>query len=624
MCGICGCINFTDKIQDRSDIHSTVKSMNDALSHRGPDNSGFYSDDNISFGHRRLSIVDLSDNSNQPMTDNLNNIVIVFNGEIYNSAELRKDLEKDYSFKTNHSDTETIIYAYKKWGVDCVKKFSGMFAIALYDKEKKRCYLFRDRLGKKPLFYIKKNNNLFFSSEVQSFFKSGVLEKEIREDSLYHYLSLLTVPAPNTFFKNIKKLELGHYLIDDNSKIAIKKYWDISDYINKTNETSVAEATSSFENLLERSMKLRNVSDVPVSIALSGGLDSSLNLFYSNKVSKKKIQCINISYEETSKYDESIIAKKISKHIGAKFYPKKISSSEFENWLNNYLSIQKDCPCGDVNTSMVYGLSILSREKNGIVMLVGEGGDELGGYPIYKKLFLYQKYLKLIPIPIWNFISLFSKKIRDEVDIYKRSKDYSIRRFVFGFKEYEKKEFWLKKNKSNSYDEILKYTNQINTKTKDEFYKKILNAEYKLRLSELILPRIDYPSMAASIEARAPFMDHDLIEYTASLPFKIKMNNTPKSIIKSIAKKHLPDYITNAPKIGFGQLLRPFFNKTLPKWYKKEVLDLESPIKEFISIKYLKSIYEKKDYSYRMWLIYSLNKWLTYNLDAKNFKKASR
>ena len=621
MCGICGCINFKDQFKEDSIVHSKVEAMNDSLSHRGPDNSGFYSDKNISFGHRRLSIVDLTEGSNQPMNDDLDNIVIVFNGEIYNSSELRVDLEKDYSFKTDHSDTETIIYAYKKWGVDCVKKFSGMFAIAIYDKVKKHCYLFRDRLGKKPLYYTKQNNNFFFSSEVQPFFKAEVLEKEIREESLYHYLSLLTVPAPNTFFENIKKLELGHYLkIDENSTYTIHKYWDISDSINKISGISLADATMSFEKLLERSMKLRNVSDVPVSIALSGGLDSSLNLFYSDKISKKKIQCINISYEETSKFDESVIAEKFAKEIGADFYPKKITSTDFETWLDDYLSIQKDSPCGDVNTSMVYGLSLLSRKNKGIVMLVGEGGDELGGYPIYEKLLKYQSYLDRIPLFLWDFISFFSKKIKDEVDIYKRAKDYSIRRFIFGFKEYEKKKFWLKDVKSNSYDEVLKYTNQITTSSKDVFYKKILNAEYKLRLSELILPRIDYPSMAASIEARDPFMDHDLIEFTSSLPFDLKMNKTPKSIIKLIAKKHLPNYITNAPKVGFGQLLTPFFNSTLPLWYKTEIIDIDSPIKHFISPVFLKSIHSNKDYSYRMWLIYSLNKWLTYNLDAKNFK----
>ena len=399
MCGICGCINFKDQFKEDSIVHSTVKTMNDALSHRGPDNSGFYSDKNISFGHRRLSIVDLTDDSNQPMTDDLDNVVIVFNGEIYNSSELRAELEREYLFKTDHSDTETIVYAYKKWGVNCVKKFSGMFALAIYDKEKKCCYLFRDRLGKKPLYYTLKNNNFFFSSEVQPFFKANILEKKIREESLYHYLTLLTVPAPNTFFENINKLESGQYIkIDSNSSFSIHTYWSISESINKTLDISLSDAKEGFEKLLERSMKLRNVSDVPISIALSGGLDSSLNLHFSSEISDKKNKCINISYEESSKYDESVIAEKFAKEKGADFYPKKITSTDFETWLDDYLSIQKDSPCGDVNTSMVYGLSLLSRKNKGIVMLVGEGGDELGGYPIYEKLFKYQRYLDKIPL----------------------------------------------------------------------------------------------------------------------------------------------------------------------------------------------------------------------------------
>ena len=160
---------------------------------------------------------------------------------------------------------------------------------------------------------------------------------------------------------------------------------------------------------------------------------------------------------------------------------------------------------------------------------------------------------------------------------------------------------------------VLKYTNQITTSSEDVFYKKILNAEYKLRLSELILPRIDYPSMAASIEARAPFMDHDLVEFAASLPFDLKMDKTPKSILKSIGKKHLPNFIINAPKVGFGQILTPFFKKTLPEWYKKEILNSHSPLNEYISKDFLLDIFEKKDFSYRMWILYSLHRWLLVN-----------
>jgi asparagine synthase (glutamine-hydrolysing) len=252
-------------------------------------------------------------------------------------------------------------------------------------------------------------------------------------------------------------------------------------------------------------------------------------------------------------------------------------------------------------------------------MLVGEGGDELGGYPVYSQLNKYHKVFKIIPNFLWRLLSLVSKRIGDEFEVYSHSNDYSIRRFIFGFKEHEKRKFWnVSTGLSNSYEVLQTISNEITDDFDDAFYRKILNVEYKLRLSELILPRIDYPSMAASIEARAPFMDHDLIEFTSQLPFSQKMANGPKSLIKKIAAKYLPEYITNAPKVGFGQLLRPFFTSTLPEWYKSEILDTAAPIRTFVKLDALKEVYDKKDYSYRMWLLYSLNKWLVVNNDARN------
>lgn len=613
MCGICGAINFTD-FKINKEIHEKIKVVSNSLSHRGPDNEGFYKDENVSFGHRRLSIVDLSDESNQPMMDDDESIVIVFNGEIYNSSEIRKELEKDFSFKTSHSDTETIIYAYKKWGLDAIKKFSGMFALAIYDKKLKKCFLFRDRMGKKPLYFTKVDQTLYFSSEIQPLFNAGVVEKKINDEAIYHYLSLLTVHAPNTFFKDIFKLESGHYLeIDDKADLKSYSYWDVKDYINKKIDDSSEQAIETFEKLLERSMEYRNVSDVPISIAMSGGLDSSLNLYYSNKGLNKNISGINISYEETSEFDESEIAKKYAEEQKIKFYSERISKEKFEDWIIDYLKIQKDSPSGDINTSLVYGMSLIARNENAKVMLVGEGGDELGGYPIYKTLYRYSRYLSKMPTFLLKVLSKVSLKLKNEIDVYLRANDYSIRRFVFGFREHEKQKFWLKDKSYNSYDVLLNFTNEIDINSEDSFYRKILNTEYKLRLAELILPRIDYPSMAASIEARAPFMDHDLIEYTSSLPFNKKMNESPKTIIKSIAREKLPEYILNHPKVGFGQLLTPFFNATLPVWYKNEIIDNESPLYEYISKDYLMKLYESKDFSYRMWLLYSLHKWLKEN-----------
>lgn len=613
MCGICGAINFSKLGKE---ANKKVKIINDNLSHRGPDNEGFYNDDFVSFGHRRLSIVDLSNESNQPMLDSEGDIVIVFNGEIYNSNEIREEL-KEYNFKTSHSDTEAIIYAYKKWGVNAFKKFSGMYAISIYDKTKKKCFLFRDRLGKKPLYYtVSSNGDFYFSSETTPFFKADILKKEINEEAIYHYLTILTIDAPNTFFKNIKKLELGHYLeFDTTNNFEVKKYWDISDYINKVNDEDESEVMKKTEELLDTSMKYRNISDVPISLALSGGLDSSLNLEYSSRnLNKERVFGINISYEKTSEYDESVIAEKFAKEKGVEFIPNKIGDKQFADWIEEYLTIQKDSPSGDINTSLVYGMSKIARDNGAKVMLVGEGGDELGGYPVYNSLLKYQKLFSIIPMPILKLSAVFLKKIKKELDVYKFNKDLSIRRFIFGFREFEKNEFWLKSKKYNTYRLLSKYSDQIKVNTNDSFFRKILNIEYKVRLAELILPRIDYPSMAGSIEARSPFMDHDLIEYTSSVPFGIKMKDkVPKYILKKIGEKRLPEYITNHPKVGFGQMLLPFFNNTLPLWYKREILDDNSPLKEYISTEFLNNTYKNKDYSYRMWLLYSLHRWLKAN-----------
>lgn len=614
MCGICGVINFS-KVSESA--REKIKVINKGLSHRGPDNEGFYNDVFVSLGHRRLSIVDLSENSNQPMSDNKDDIIIVFNGEIYNSDEIKKDLT-EFDFKTSHSDTEVIIYAYKKWGVDAFKKFSGMFAICIYDKKIKKSFLFRDRLGKKPLYYTNTTQgDFYFSSEINPLFDANVLKKEVNQEAIYHYLTILTVNAPNTFFKGVSKLEMGCYLeIDINNKITSKKYWDISDYINSEVDDSEEQVLEKTERLLDKSMEYRNISDVPISLALSGGLDSSLNLEYSSRnLDKQKIFGINISYEKTSEYDESVIAKRFTEERGVDFISKKIDDETFASWIKEYLSIQKDAPSGDINTSLVYGMSNLARNNGAKVLLVGEGGDELGGYPLYNTLFKYQKIFSLLPAFVLRTLAYCNKKIKREFDIYVYGKNIGIRRSIYGFREYEKKKFWLKGKSYNTYDILNKYANQIKIKSNDAFFRRILNVEYKVRLSELILPRIDYPSMASSIEARSPFMDYKLIEYMASVPFEVKMKNKePKHILKKIGKKRLPEYITNHPKVGFGQMLLPFFNDTLPEWYKEEILEKDSPLYEYISKDFLKKIYTNKDYSYRMWLLYSLHRWLKENI----------
>lgn len=612
MCGISGVVNLNGI--SNAEIEK-VRGLTRALEHRGPDNEGFYGDINHFFGHRRLSILDLSQEANQPLVSE-NGITIVFNGEIYNFSELRQMLESKYNFKTRNSDTEVIAFAYLEWGIKFINKLNGMFAIALFDSNKNKLFLIRDRIGQKPLYYHKsKTNSVYFTSEIHGFFKSKIAPKIIRKEAIYNYLTFLTTPAPGTFFEDILKVEAGSYLEIDKNGQKISKYWNIAEYLNQTKTDTFEAAQGHTEKLLSASMRYRNISDVPISLALSGGLDSSLNLYYSKDLSKPST--INISYAEKSQFDEGDVAKKYATECKVDFTNKVIDKEQFSALIKEYLPKHKDMPMGDINGVFIYLMSQWCNEKNTKVLLVGEGGDEIGGYPSYldclneKKIFQRVKWLK----PIYG-ISPF--KYAKKLDIFYNNSIVS-KRHIQGFKEIEKKKFWKPSKDYNSYKVLHDYMNEINVKNDEGYLRKILNIEYKLRLPEQILTRLDYPSMNAGIEVRSPFMDHNLIEYSAQLNFSIKMKNGAKSILKAIAKNKLPKYVLENKKIGFGMLMNPFLKETMPEWYRASILDVNSPIKEFIQESFLERILKQhiksKDQGFKLWILFALNEWLILNIE---------
>ncbi len=615
MCGISGFVSFY-KVQEKH--IKAIQKINESLFHRGPDAEGIYSNESVILGHRRLSIIDLSDKSNQPMHDKEKDISIVFNGEIYNYEEIRKELESEYEFQTDHSDTETIIYAYKKWGISCLNKFIGMFSIALFDKKENSVYLVRDRLGKKPLFYTENEEGLYFASESNALFSSGEIEKVVDDEAVYDYLSFLTVEAPKTFYKNIFKVPAGCYLKIKNKTKTLNNYWDVSEYLNKNAKLSEDEVIEKTRALLEKSMNYRNVSDVPIAIALSGGLDSCLNLAYSKMNTDENITTINVSYVKTSKFDESHIAKRFSNELGANFIAAKIDQYDYEKWILEYFEAQKDTPIGDPNSPLLYGISKIAAENGCKVLQVGEGGDEIGGYPVYSQLKKLDKFSRWVPQIFLKLALLvpLPSKVKRELEVLVEGGSVA-RRFLFGFTDMQKKRFWKKEVQESSLAKLSKYSNQITDEFNDSFLKKVLNIEYKVRLAELLLPRVDYPSMAASVEARSPFMDHSLIEYSAGVPFSQKMSQGPKTIIRKIASSILPEYILSQPKVGFGMLLNPFLNEELPVWFEKEILQSPSPLKEYIEEDFLVNLHrehlEKKAEGFRMWILFSLHKWLELN-----------
>ena len=615
MCGISGLLKLNGEINE-SDIDA-VRRISNAIIHRGPDAEGLYSDQNVVLAHRRLSIIDIAENSNQPMFDNSGRIALIFNGEIYNHADLRKELEQEYEFSTDHSDTETIIYAYKKWGMKCLEKFIGMFAFALYDMDKKVVFLARDRLGKKPIYYRELNGETYFCSESSALFESGRFTKEINDEAIYDYLSYLTTESPNSFFKGVHKIPAGCYIKFESNKQELIEYWNVSDHLNIENNDDDETVYDKTECLLHDSMKHRNVSDVPIAVALSGGLDSSLNLKHSNDISSSKLIAINVSYQETSDFDESQIAKRYSEELGIDYIPVVIDQKDYKKWILDYFKAQKDTPIGDPNSPLLFGISKVAAQHGCKVLQVGEGGDEIGGYPVYDSLKKLNKITAKFPKMLFEasrFLPL-PKKIKREIDVLSTGGAVT-RRFLFGFTDQEKNKFWKGKPHKSSFCKLERYAEQVRSDLPDSFLRKVLNIEYKVRLAELLLPRVDYPSMAASVEARSPFMDHKLIEYSGSVPFNIKMRNGAKTVIRSFAQKVLPDYIMNQPKVGFGMLLTPFLNKELPDWFETEILKVkDAPIKSYISEEFLENLYKvhmnKRTEGYRMWILFSLNKWIT-------------
>lgn len=607
MCGISGIIVFNAVTPQDEEY---LIAMRNAIVHRGPDYQGIWKDDSVVFGHNRLSIIDLSDQANQPMVSVDGNIVICFNGEIYNHAEIKAKLICSQEFKTDHSDTEVIINAYKEWGLEkALQKFKGMFAFALYDKKKQTTYLVRDRMGKKPLYYSQVNDKLFFSSEIKALLESTEIDRTINEEAIYHYLSFLTVNAPNTFYANISKLEVGTYITYSKEGLTKNTYWNISDAINTKCSDSYEIAVDTIKEKLMTSMKYRNVSDVPIAVALSGGVDSSLNLLYSSK-DNPNINAINLKYETSHEFNESENARRFSKELGVDYTQLEINQKKFEIELLTLCDILKDMPFGDPNSVLLYYIAKEARNTKSKILLVGEGGDELGGYPVYKSMLKEYRFLQKVPGFLRSLLKFIPLKKR--FDFFYMGQVVS-RRHIHGFTEFEKKKFWRGKS-YNSYAVLYNLMQEIKG---GDFLRKVLNVEYKLRLPELILARVDYPTMAASVEARSPYMDYELIEYCASLPYNLKMKNGAKSMIKDVAREYLPDYITSGKKVGFGMLLHPFLTQSLPKMFIKEIVDVpNAPVKKYIQPSYLEKLVNKKvdpQLGYRLWIIYSLNRWLILN-----------
>lgn len=582
MCGICGIYNFDEK----SVQPEQLERMTNVARHRGPDDEGYLFIDtktnniqhahhkdtvdeirrktpnlydsfkaNLAFGYRRLSILDLSANGHQPMADKDQDLWITFNGEIYNFIEIReKLLQKGYQFYSN-CDTEVILYAYREWGADCLKKFNGMFALAIWDRKNSVLFCARDRIGIKPFYYYLDKNKLVWGSEIKQLLVSGLINAEPDLNNIYQYLLHSHQNLDNTtFFRNINELPPGHFCFIKNRKLTIEKYWDLA-----TVEEHVNQSEDSYKNkfldIFTHSIQLRMRSDVPLGIALSGGLDSSSIAMMASRLTENPINTFSVYYENAPQFDERPYINEVltSGNFNPVFFTSKgdFSLEQIKNWI--YF---QDEPCISASPFSAFHNYKNIKEAGVTVALNGQGGDEtLAGYKFYYKYYLLSllKQRNLSKF-LADFVDIAKN---DNKDIIKSSMFFSqiVARLVFPSHIMRQNEHIHKINRQY-YDKNL-----LNLKS-DVRFDRPFNSELNNKLYETlaytIIPRLlhweDRNSMAFSVESRVPFLDHNLVEFLYSLPNEHKINGKiTKVILRNAMKGILPEKVLiRTDKIGFG------------------------------------------------------------------------
>jgi asparagine synthase (glutamine-hydrolysing) len=628
MCGLSGFID-TKGICDIK----ILKAMTSTLSHRGPDAEGFFFEQDkkssIGLGHRRLSILDISKNGNQPLY--FNNNVIIYNGEIYNFLEIKEELKKsNYIFDSN-SDTEVILKAYDKWGIDCINKFIGMFVIIIYDKKKQKVILVRDRVGIKPLYYYHNDGLFMFASELKSFHKNPSFKKDIDPKALNLFFKYGYILEPFAIFKSTKKLRSGHYIEYDliNNKIHETKYWDVANNYNKARlDISYEDASLEMERLLKSSFQYRTVSDVPVGVFLSGGYDSSIVSAILQKNSSKKIKTFTIGFNEKN-INEANHAKDIANFLKTEHYEHYCSKNDaleiFPQLPNIY-----DEPFGDPSSIPTVLLSNFAR-KYVTVSLSADGGDEIfAGYSKYLTVTKYRKAFNgnetlkkivgffLDKIKFENFI--FFKNIKNFNSKYNFIKALinnknpielmKILSYIFSDDEIEK---LLKYKSENAI--ITNYENNIIDFKYNDDLNALLAVDFKTYLCDNILVKVDRATMSSSLEGREPFLDHRIIEFCSLLPsnFKTK-DNVTKLLLKDIAHKYIPKNFLNRPKMGFVpplfQWLKNDFSEFMDFFFNKDFLHKQNILdKEYVLSLYKDFINGKNENLGKLWLVMIFFNW---------------
>ena len=622
MCGICGIYNGKSGEPVSGQL---LERMTGSISHRGPDDSGAYLDGPLGLGFARLSIIDLS-GGHQPMTNETGDIWLVFNGEIWNYKELRKELiEKGHQFRTN-SDTETIVHAYEEYGVDCVARLHGMFGFAIWDASRRRLLLARDRAGKKPLYYTRANGSFIFGSEIKALLHHPDVKRQADPQALADFLSVRYVPGPATLFANIYKVLPGHWLLYENDNIREECYWDYS--FGQTERRPIEEYIQDIRQHVRRAIEERMIADVPVGAFLSGGVDSSIVTGTMSQLTNHPVQTFAVGFDVEG-YSELPYARLVADHFRTEHHELVVKCSDLSEYWP-LLTWHRDEPVSEPSDLGVYLVSKLARNYVKVV-LSGEGGDELfAGYPKYVVDWM-ARYYHMLPTPVRDNVVM---PLLDQLPYSMRKLKTAARNLSqpvpqrwmswFGIFNGQLKENILSENiKANiDIDSSRVFRRWLAKNPQRDNLSSMLYLDTKIWLPDNLLMKGDKMTMAASLEARMPLLDYQLTEYAASIPSKDKIRPfKAKYLFKRAYADFLPETILTRKKMGFNVPTGTWFREGQRNLITQLLLSERARDRGYLNDAFVASLLRdhlegKTNYQSQLFILASLELWFRVFIDS--------
>ena len=668
MCGIVGIYS----VDGQSTVDEAVlRHMRDVMVHRGPDGAGIYvgPDRRIGLGHRRLSIVDLSDTAAQPMSNENDTVWVTFNGEIYNHAVLRRELLlAGHRFRTDHSDTEVLVHGYEQWGIDgLLRRLEGDYAIGLWDSRERRLFLARDRAGVKPLYFSLQKGMLLFASEIKAIVAHPAVDRDVDPLAMYHYLSFLTTPAPMTMFKGIYKLPVAHCLeVGADGRLHARRYWD-----PMAEDNAHAAAPPAVDSLkreeyfvrgirerLERAVEKRMMSDVPFGVFLSGGVDSSANVALMAQLMDRPVDTFTVGFKDYTHLNELQYADLVAKKFRTNHHTVLIDEADMKGYLEALVHHQ-DEPIADWVCIPLHFVSKLAKSSGVTVIQVGEGADEqfcgYAGYMAYLRLFekYWSPFRSIVPQPIQRLLA------RSAVALSTRFPQLEVYADIVDRASRDREHFWtgavsfweLMKRRLvvpgsitassvppalressmfppelqcvDSFSVIEAYNSTLDGEhPNQDVLTRMIYKELQLRLPELLLMRVDKITMASSIEARVPFLDHHLIEFSMRIPMPDKIpGNVAKYLLKKAVRGLVPDEIIDRPKMGFGAPMSQWMRGDFGGHVRQSVLSSKLLDRGFFDRAHVAQLFadhasRRRDNSLYLWTLFNLTAWYDYWVDG--------